>query len=100
MYKLLKSMHMQAWLENKDPKSMQSVYGSLWKEVIVQPDKMTYASRYVQDFGSMKAGLAAKPVYFRCCCLVLLLLKFLASKGGFSRRKCMNGDVHTDKQIK
>ena len=52
-----------------------------------------YACRYIQDFVSIKTGLAAKPVYFRCCCLVLLLLKFLASKGGLSARKCMNGGV-------
>jgi hypothetical protein len=52
--------HFQAWLENKDPKLVQSVYGSLFKEVIVQPHDLN--TSYERDFGSFGGGLAGKPV--------------------------------------
>ena len=54
--------HFQAWLENKDPKLVQSVYGSLFKEVIVQPNDLN--TTYERDFGSFGGGLAGKPVHF------------------------------------
>ena len=52
----------QAWLENKEPKLVQSVYGSLFKEVIVQPADVS--TSYEQDFGSFGGGPAGKPVRF------------------------------------
>jgi hypothetical protein len=52
----------QAWLENKEPKLVQSVYGSLFKEVIVQPSDLS--TSYEQHFGSFGCGLSGKTVYF------------------------------------
>ena len=41
---------------------MQSVYGSLFKEVIVQPSDLS--TSYEQNYGSFGGGLSGKPVYF------------------------------------
>ena len=54
-------VHGQAWLENKEPKTVQSVYGSLWKEVIVQPADVV--SSYAQDYGAFGGGTVGKTLH-------------------------------------
>ena len=57
----MEMVHGQAWLENKEPRLVQSMYGSLWKEVIVQPNAEGFKSSYTQDFGLFGGGLPSKP---------------------------------------